>query len=64
MELFELTEEIEGLLYNQTRNQQWDTATALIGTILANADRLDYKKLLYACMNEHQEILNELNSNQ
>jgi hypothetical protein len=63
MELFELTEELEGLFYNKSRNEQWENALVLIGTILANADKLDYKKVLTACKEEHEELLNDFNKN-
>jgi hypothetical protein len=62
MELFELTEEIEGLFYNKSRNEQWNNALVLIGTILVNADKLDYKKVLNACKEEHEEFIKDFES--
>ena len=59
MKLFELTEEIEGLFYNKSVLEQKQNALALIGTILANADKLDYKKLLNLSKERYEEFLDD-----
>jgi hypothetical protein len=59
MKLFELTEEIEGLFYNKSILEQKENALILIGTILANADKLDYKRLLNLSKERYEEFLDD-----
>jgi hypothetical protein len=64
MELFELTEEIEGLFYNKSVLEQKQNALVLIGTILANADKLDYKRLLDLSKERYEEFLDDWSDSQ
>lgn len=63
MELFELTEEIEGVFYQKDEEERFQIAIVLIGTILANCD-IDYENVLDEAKIDHEEFLQEFQTQQ
>jgi hypothetical protein len=58
MELFELTEEIEGVFYNKSEEERFQNAIVLIGHILVNCG-IDYENVLDEAKLDHEEFLQE-----
>lgn len=58
MELFELTEEIEGVFYNKSEEERFQNAIVLIGHILVNCG-IDYENVLEEAKLDHEEFLEE-----
>ena len=58
MELFELTEEIEGVFYNKSEQERFQNATVLIGQILTSCG-IDYQNVLEEAKLYHEEFLQE-----
>ena len=58
MELFELTEEIEGVFYNKSEQERFQNAIVLIGQILTSCG-IDYQNVLEEAKLYHEEFLQE-----
>jgi hypothetical protein len=60
MELFELTEEIEGLFYNKSKEDQLMNALVIIGAVLANTSDYDHTQLLEWAKEDYEQFLQQM----
>jgi hypothetical protein len=58
--LFELTEEIDGLFYNKSKEEKLRNALVIIGAVLVNTSEYDHKQLLKWAKKDYEEFLQQL----
>jgi hypothetical protein len=60
MELFELTEEIDGLFYNKSKEEKLKNALVIIGAVLVNNMEYDHIQLLEWAKKDYEEFLSDI----